>query len=110
MACGTALVAPASGFYSDLVVDGTTGLLVQPGRPSMLARRIRRLLDSPVQLEAFGIAAADRARSRYAWERVAREAVQSYERCLPGIAPEPAADLADEPFAGEAADLAAAVT
>jgi glycosyltransferase involved in cell wall biosynthesis len=110
MACGTALVAPASGFYSDLVVDGTTGLLVQPGRPSMLARRIRRLLDSPVQLEAFGIAAADRARSRYAWERVAREAVQSYERCLPGTAPEPVADLADEPFAGEAADLAPAVS
>jgi glycosyltransferase involved in cell wall biosynthesis len=110
MACGTALVAPASGFYSDLVVDGTTGMLVQPGRPSMLARRIRRLLDSPVQLEAFGIAAADRARSRYSWDRVAREAVRAYQRCLPGLVPEPAADLADETFAGEAADLAPATT
>jgi glycosyltransferase involved in cell wall biosynthesis len=96
MACGTALVAPAAGFYSDLVVDRTTGLLVQPGRPAGLARRIRRLLDSPVQLEAFGIAAADRARSRYSWDRIAREAAAAYRRCLPTPEPEPVEEQADE--------------
>jgi glycosyltransferase involved in cell wall biosynthesis len=113
MACGTALAAPATGFYSDLVVDGTTGLLFQPGRPVGLARRIRRLLDSPVQLEAFGIAAADRARSRYSWDRIAREATRAYQRCLPAPAPEPAdaTDEADElASVGDVlADLTAAV-
>jgi glycosyltransferase involved in cell wall biosynthesis len=104
MACGTALVAPASGFYSDLVVDGTTGLLMLPGRMSGLARRIRRLLDSPVQLEAFGIAAADRARSRYAWDRIARESEHAYLRGVPGLAP----DTADDVAADAAEDLAAA--
>jgi glycosyltransferase involved in cell wall biosynthesis len=111
MACGTALVAPAAGFYSDLIVDGTTGLLVQPGRPAGLARRIRRLLDSPVQLEAFGIAAADRARSRYSWDRIAREATRAYGRCLPIPEPEPVEEPADElAAAGDPiADLATAM-
>jgi hypothetical protein len=31
-------------------------------------------------LEGFGIAAADRARSRYSWERVGQETVAAYER------------------------------
>jgi D-inositol-3-phosphate glycosyltransferase len=109
MACGTALVAPATGFYSDLVIDGTTGILMHPGRSGGLARRIRRLLDSPVQLEAFGIAAADRARSRYAWDRIAGECVQAYERCLPSLTPEPADDMADEVLADSGLDLVPAV-
>ncbi len=90
MACGTALVAPPSGFYSDLVVDGTTGALIPPSRPAVLARRIRALLDSPVQLEALGIAAADRARSRYSWDRIARESAAAYAQCVPCFEPEPA--------------------
>jgi glycosyltransferase involved in cell wall biosynthesis len=97
MACGTPVVAPAAGFYPDAVIDGTTGVLVPPGRPSLLARRVRLLLASPLQLEAFGIAAADRARSRYSWDRIARETVQAYQRCLPAAAGAPA-----EPDAAEA--------
>jgi D-inositol-3-phosphate glycosyltransferase len=83
MACGTPVVAPPAGFYADAVIDETTGLLVPPARPALLARRIRRLLASPLQLEAFGIAAADRARSRYSWDRIGREIVHVYQRCLP---------------------------
>ncbi len=92
MACGTPAVAPAAGFYPDAVIDGTTGILVPPGRPSLLARRIRGLLASPLHVEAFGIAAADRAHSRYSWDRIGRETVRAYQRCLPGTAP----DLPDE--------------
>jgi D-inositol-3-phosphate glycosyltransferase len=88
MACGTPVAAPAVGFYADAVIDGTTGVLVPPGRPALLARRIRRLLSSPLQLDAFGIAAADRARSRYSWDRIARETVRAYERLLPIAVPE----------------------
>jgi hypothetical protein len=36
-----------------------------------------------MQLEGFSIAAVDRARSRYSWDRIGRETVQAYERCLP---------------------------
>ena len=68
------------GADQDAVVDGATGVLVQPGSPRALARRIRQLLTSPMLLEGLGIAAADRARSRYSWERVGQETVAAYER------------------------------
>lgn len=94
MACGTPVVASAVGAEQDAIVDLTTGLLVPPGRPSQLALRIRRLLANPLQLEAYGIAAADRARSRYSWERIGRETVAAYDtrRAEPAAAtrtPEP---------------------
>ena len=82
MACGVPVVATAVGAYRDAVIDGTSGLLVPPGRPEMLARRLRDLLASPMRLAAFGIAAADRARSRYPWDRVARETITVYERTI----------------------------
>lgn len=100
MACGTPVVAPAAGFYQDAVIDGTTGLLVPPGRPSLLARRIRALLASPLHMEAFGIAAADRARSRYAWDRIAHETVYAYQGCLPNAGAEDLPDEADLDPAG----------
>lgn len=82
MACGVPVVAMAVGCYRDAVIDGTSGVLVPPGRPDMLARRLRDLLASPMRLAAFGIAAADRARSRYPWDRVARETIAVYERTI----------------------------
>ena len=82
MACGTPVVASAVGVHTDAVIDGTTGMLLPPGQPSVLARRVRGLLASPLQLEAFGIAAADRARARYSWERIGQETAYAYERCL----------------------------
>jgi D-inositol-3-phosphate glycosyltransferase len=82
MACGKPVVANAVGAYADAVVDGTTGLLVPPGRCDVLARRLRDLLATPMKLTGFGIAGADRARSRYPWERIADETTAAYERFL----------------------------
>lgn len=84
MACGTPVVASAVGVNQDAVVEGTTGMLVPPGHPDVLSARIRALLASPLRLEAFGIAAADRARSRYSWERIGRETVRVYEGSVTG--------------------------
>jgi D-inositol-3-phosphate glycosyltransferase len=98
MACATPVAAAPVGIVGDAVIDGTTGILVPPGQPSELARRIRRLLASPMQLDAFSIAAVDRARSRYSWDRIGRETVHAYERCLPHQFPaveEPEPDYAD---------------
>lgn len=84
MACGTPVMAAAGGAHEDEVVDGATGVLVRPGRPAALAARIRHLLNTPMLLQGYGIAAADRARSRYSWDRIARETLAVYERSLPG--------------------------
>jgi glycosyltransferase involved in cell wall biosynthesis len=82
MACGTPVVASANGAHLDAVVDGTTGLLVQPLRPALLAQKIRALLAHPMQLEAFSVAATDRARSRYSWDRIAHETLAVYDTAL----------------------------
>jgi glycosyltransferase involved in cell wall biosynthesis len=89
MACGTPVIATAVGGQVDAVVDGTTGILVAPGRPALLAQRIRQLLAHPMLLEAFSVAAADRARSRYSWDRIAHETLAVY-----GTAVDKAAALA----------------
>jgi glycosyltransferase involved in cell wall biosynthesis len=80
MACGTPVIAPAEGGHMDAVVDGTTGILVPPDRPALLAQRIRQLLAHPMMMEAYGVAAADRARSRYSWDRIAGETLAVYDR------------------------------
>ncbi len=87
MACGTPVMAHAVGAYADAVIDGTTGLLLPAGGPEAFVRRIRDLLSTPMKLTAFGIAAGDRARSRYPWERIAAETAAAYERCLAAPAP-----------------------
>jgi D-inositol-3-phosphate glycosyltransferase len=94
MACGVPVVVSAVGALTDAVVDGVTGLLVEPGNAPMLARQIRALQSRPVQREALGIAAADRAKSRYDLSRIARETVAAYEWCLRGQDAAPA--LLDE--------------
>ncbi len=80
MACGIPVVATSVGGYEDAVIDGTCGVLIPPERPALLAGQLRDLLATPMRLAAFGIAAADRARSRYPWARVAEETAVWYER------------------------------
>jgi glycosyltransferase involved in cell wall biosynthesis len=82
MACGVPVIATATGGYRDAVIDGTTGMLVPPERPAAIIRPVRELLAAPMRRAAFGIAGADRARSRYAWDRVAAETAAWYERTL----------------------------
>jgi D-inositol-3-phosphate glycosyltransferase len=82
MACGTPVIAPAAGGHMDAVVDGTTGILIPPGRPALLAQRIRQLLAHPMLLEAYGVAAADRAKSRYSWDRIAGETLAVYDKAI----------------------------
>lgn len=82
MACGTPVIAPPVGGHMDAVVDGTTGIIVQPDRPALLAQRIRQLLAHPMLIEAYGVAAADRVQSRYSWDRIAGETIAVYDRVM----------------------------
>jgi D-inositol-3-phosphate glycosyltransferase len=82
MACGVPVIASATGAHADMVIEGTTGLLVPAGRPGLLAARIRRLLGHPVLRKACGVAAADRAQSRYSRDRITAETVAIYEAAV----------------------------
>jgi glycosyltransferase involved in cell wall biosynthesis len=96
MACGTPAIVSAVGAHNDAVVDGVTGLLVTPEHPAMLAHRVRLLLSRPALLQAFGIAAADRVRSRYSEQRIGLETAAVYERILRSRAAAAAAPAPEE--------------
>lgn len=80
MACGVPVVATAVGAHLDIVIDEVTGRFVPPGEPVELARVLRPLLADRTRLAALSVGAADRARSRHTWQRVAAETTAVYER------------------------------
>jgi glycosyltransferase involved in cell wall biosynthesis len=82
MAVGVPVVASAVGGHLDTVEPGVTGRLVPPKDPDTLAHTVGQLLRDDVSRTAMGLAAAERARSRFAWDRVARETVQVYASVL----------------------------
>jgi glycosyltransferase involved in cell wall biosynthesis len=59
-AAGVPVVAGREGGVPDIVVDGTTGLLVEPRSPSALAAAVRALLGDPTRRRAMGAAAQAR--------------------------------------------------
>ncbi|TDD87713.1 glycosyltransferase [Actinomadura rubrisoli] len=80
MACGVPVVASGVGGHLDTVVHGVTGVHVPPRDPLAAAGAIGGLLGDPAGRAAMGFAGADRARTRYAWSRVAAETVGVYQR------------------------------
>jgi glycosyltransferase involved in cell wall biosynthesis len=78
MACGVPVVAAAVGGLTDTVLDGVTGMLVPPGRPDRMAAALRTVLSDANLRLGFRSAALDRARSRYAWDRIAAETHRVY--------------------------------
>lgn len=81
MACGIPVVATAVGGLLDTVVDGVTGLRVEPRRPDALAEAIRLLLADPERRRSMGSAATRRSRL-YSWQRVSAATLRIYEELV----------------------------
>jgi glycosyltransferase involved in cell wall biosynthesis len=82
MASGVPVVASAVGGIPELVIDGETGLLVEPGDPRSLAAAIGRLIDDPELRRRLAAAGHARARRLFELERWRREHVDLYLRLL----------------------------
>ena len=78
MACETPVVASAVGGILEVVVDGETGLLVEPGRPHALAAALTRVLENPALGRSMGRAGRRRVEERFTWARVAERTEQAY--------------------------------
>jgi len=65
LAVGTPVAAAATGGIPEIVRDGETGYLVEPGDPAALARAIRALLDDPDRAREMAAAGQALVRSRY---------------------------------------------
>ena len=75
MAAGLPVVASRVGGLLDLIDDGQTGLLAQPGNPDSFAAALRQLLDNPGRAREMGERARAHVRQRYSFDRM----VQSFE-------------------------------
>lgn len=60
-ATGMPVIATRVGGLVDIVDDGNTGFIVEPGAPAELAGHLRRLVDDPELRRRLGAAARDRA-------------------------------------------------
>jgi glycosyltransferase involved in cell wall biosynthesis len=82
MACGIPVVASRVGGLADTIIDGVTGIHVDPRDPSGLAGAIRRLLDRPAARAAMGHSGRDRAERLYRWQGVAAATDGAYQAAL----------------------------
>jgi glycosyltransferase involved in cell wall biosynthesis len=80
--CGVPVVASAVGAVPEIVLDGTTGILVPPEDPEAFARAVRSLLDDADRRMQLGRAAREHCLARYsigeiaaAYEAVLEEAL-----------------------------------
>jgi glycosyltransferase involved in cell wall biosynthesis len=84
MAAGRAIVATAVGAATELIEDGTHGLLVPPGEAERLAEAIGRLLDDRQLARRLGEAARRRAWEHYSREAMVRRFEDFYEHLVAG--------------------------
>ena len=85
MACGVPVVATAVGGLADTVVDGGTGIHVQPRRPDMVAAALRMLAADPQLRRSLGAAGRERATTHYAMERSVGGTMRAYTRCARSV-------------------------
>jgi starch synthase len=94
MACETAVVASAVGGIPEVVVDGTTGLLVpyDPQRAddpqfigdfeTTFAEQVNALTRDPQRATTFGKAGRQRCIDEFSWARIAQQTVDVYRAAI----------------------------
>jgi glycosyltransferase involved in cell wall biosynthesis len=81
-ALGVPVVAPRIGALGELVVDGKTGIVVEPGSAAGMAEALRRLEDDPSLSEYLGATARRTFELRYAPNVNIDQLFECYERAL----------------------------
>ena len=79
MASGCCVVASRLPHVPEVVADGVTGFLFEPGDVEGLGKLLSRLLDDRPTVERVGRAAAQAARERFGVEQEARSLFEVYE-------------------------------
>jgi starch synthase len=78
MACETAVVASRVGGIPEVVAEGETGFLVDPGNAPELAERVNELLGDPELAARFGEAGRKRAVEHFSWRTIAERTADLY--------------------------------
>ena len=84
MASGRPVVASRVGGLSEVVVDGETGILVQPGSPRSIAEALLALHQDRSLARKLGLNARRIVVERYSWKRLLSKLLETYERLSAG--------------------------
>jgi glycosyltransferase involved in cell wall biosynthesis len=84
MASGTPVVCSRIGGLPEVVDDGVTGVLVEPGDVHELADAVRRLVTDPEKAERMGRAGRERALELFTWDHCARRCLEVYSMLAEG--------------------------
>jgi glycosyltransferase involved in cell wall biosynthesis len=85
MAMGLPVIASNTGGNPELVLDGSSGLLVRPGDPTDLARAMAHLMDNSAFAAALGARAAQRARTEFSPSSMLAGIEALYVSALKGV-------------------------
>lgn len=87
-ACGKPVIGSRISGCKDAVIDGVTGILVQPGDPGQLCRAIEFLVQNPDVAETLGTGGRTFVQASGGWQRLARQTVEKYREILyPDVEP-----------------------
>jgi glycosyltransferase involved in cell wall biosynthesis len=89
---GKPVIATAAGGVPELIDDGRTGWLVQPGDAATLSTCLQRVLAAPAEAQAIGARAREWARQHFSLARQVAEMSAIYEaatRVSSNAEPEP---------------------
>jgi glycosyltransferase involved in cell wall biosynthesis len=82
MAAGRPVVASRVGPIPEIVLNGETGLLVEPGNAEQLAAALIELLEQPALAARLGAAGRRRVAEQFTIETMVAETVQYYDELL----------------------------
>jgi glycosyltransferase involved in cell wall biosynthesis len=78
MATGAVAVATDVGGCREAIVADETGVLIEPGRPDLVAAALGRLLDDPERARAMAAGARQRVGAEFSVEAMARRTADAY--------------------------------
>ena len=88
MACGTAVVASDVGGIPEVVVDGTTGVLVHYDESDPetfehdIAEQVNKVVHDQELAKKFGVAGRERAVTEFSWANIAQQTVDIYKSLM----------------------------
>ena len=82
MARSKPIVATRVGGIPDVVVDGSTGILVAPGNPEELAQALAKLVGDPAKREAMGSRGKRRLVERFSSDKMVEATSRVYDEAL----------------------------
>ena len=81
-ACGVPVAASRTGAVAELVKEGETGLLFNPGDPDDLAAKVVQLWGDSTRMERMGMAARDDYLAKYTPEKNYKQLMEIYQQVL----------------------------